>query len=222
MIASDLINQMIPPLKLNDSTQRALKWMDELRINQLPVVENGQYLGLISEDMIYQQNQNTLIVDLGELILPNIYAIEDQHFYDVITLSSNYQLQVIAILDQQQSFLGVISLNDTITAFAETIAIKEPGAIFVLSLDQRDYSLTEISRLVESNNAKVLSTYLTENSQNPHKINVTIKVNRTEINDIIATFERFDYKVIAKFLGVSNEPDLDQERMDMLMKYLSI
>lgn len=221
MIAEELINHMIPPLKPTDSINKGLNWMEELRVNQLPVVDNGEYIGLIGEDIIYKYNdQNALIKDL-QLIGQDIFVAYHQHFYDVLKIADTYSVEVVPVLGEENNFLGVVTMNDTLSAFAKSTAMKEAGSILVLWMDQRDYSLTEISRLVESNNAKILSTYITEDNQDPSKINVTIKVDKTDLTRITATFERFAYRIIAKFQPIENQ-EIDKERLDILFRYLDL
>ena len=99
--------------------------------------------------------------------------------------------------------------------------VQAPGAILVLSMEARDYSLSEISRLIESENAKILGSTISEDSLDPAKLKLTLKINKTDLSHIVATLERFNYKIIARF----QEPkvfDNSQERIDILMKYLNI
>ncbi|TAF65166.1 MAG: CBS domain-containing protein [Cytophagales bacterium] len=221
MTAEELINQMIPPLKTTDSLEKALKWMEELKISQLPVVENNQYKGLVSEELIFAKTDNQHIVADLPLIAPEVKAYYHQHFYEILKLANSHAVEVVAIMDEANQFLGVVTVNDTLVAFADSTALQEPGGILVLLLDPRDYSLSEISRLIESNNAKILSTYINQNSQDKNKINVTIKTNVLDLSRIIATFERFGYQIIAKF-QTNDSVDTDKERLEMLLKYLNI
>jgi acetoin utilization protein AcuB len=221
MIAEDLINQMIPPLKLTDKVQKAIQWMEELRVNQLPVIDHDEYRGLITEDLIYEFNdENAHIADL-DLLLPDIFVYYNQHFYEILRLANLYAVEVIPVLGEENNFLGVVTLNDTLNALAETSSMQDPGGILVLLIDKRDYSLTEISRLVEGNSAKILSTQIADDKHDYNKLHITIKINTTDLNRIVATFERFNYNIIAKFQSV--EPvNIDKERIDLLFKYLSI
>lgn len=221
MIAEELVNQMIPPLKMGDSVQKALQWMEELHIHQLPVVEQKIYKGLISEDIIYQYNaQNALVSEL-ELLYSSTFVYAHQHFYDILRLANQNKLQLISVLDNENHFIGAVTLNDTLMALSDSASMQEAGGILVFWMDKRDYSLSEIGRLVESNDAKILSTYLTDDKDNPQRIKVTIKLNTSDLNRIIATFERFNYQIIGKFQDASHE-NLEQERLDHLFKYLSI
>ena len=221
MVARELINHMIPPLKKSDPARKATAWMEELRINQLPVIENGIYCGLISEELILEDNDNSKEVSEFDLQGKSCKVNENQHFYDVLKIVSDQGVQLVAVLDDEKTFLGVISIKDTVTAFAQSAAVQSPGGIIILSLKQIDYSLAEISRLVESNDAKILSSIVNNDIFDANMIKLTLKVNKTDLSSIIATFERFEYKIIAKFEESKMESS-DKERLDILFKYLDI
>ncbi len=221
MIAEELINQMIPPLKPSDRVAKAIHWMEELRVNQLPVIENDQYKGLVSEEVIYQHNEGQALVKDLELICTNVYVAYYQHFYEILRIANTNHVQTMAVLGEEGNFLGVVTLNDTINAFAEFSFVQEAGGILVLLIDQRDYSLSEISRLVESNNAKILSTHINYDKDDASKLRVTLKINKTDLNRIVATFERFEYRIVAKF-HASESQEMEKERFDSLMRFLDI
>jgi signal-transduction protein with cAMP-binding, CBS, and nucleotidyltransferase domain len=221
MVARELINHMIPPLKKNDPAKKATAWMEELRINQLPVIENGTYCGLISEELILEDNDNTKSVAEYDLQGKSSVVNENQHFFDVLKIVSGRGVQLVAVLDDNETFLGVISVKDTVIAFAQSAAVQSPGGIIILSLKQIDYSLAEISRLVESNDAKILSSIVNNDIFDANMIKLTLKINKTDLSSIIATFERFEYKIIAKFEESKIESS-DKERLDILFKYLDM
>jgi hypothetical protein len=107
------------------------------------------------------------------------------------------------------------------TSFAQTASVQMPGSILVLSVDLIDYSLAEIARFVEENNAKIISSTIVEDTLDAGKIKVTIKINQLEISRIVATLERFGYTVIGRYQDQQPE-DAGKERIDMLMRYLNI
>jgi len=221
MIAAELINHMIPPLKLTDMSDKAVIWMEEFRCNQLPVVDNGKFLGLISEELILELNVPDQPVSAFELKCPGCSVLESQHFYDVVKQASDNNVQLVAVLDEERKYSGVITVQDTITSFAQTAAVQAPGAILVLSMAARDYSLSEISRLVEEEGAKILGSTIREDTNDPQKLKLSLKINRTNLSSIVATLERFEYKIIGRF----QEPqmvDNDQERLDIFLRYLDI
>lgn len=220
MIAEELINRKIPPLKVTDTADQAKRWMEELRLPQLAVMNGQEYVGLISEDLIFQHNDLSILLSEITLFGQDIYVLNFQHFYDILKVALDNNLQVVAVLDEDHKFIGVITVDSTIAAFAQS-AVQEPGGIIVLSLNERDYSLTEISRLVESNDSKILSSYVCPDRSDPLKIKLTIKLNRNDISRVVATFERFDYRIVAKFQNAPDK-DEDKERLDLLLKYLNM
>ncbi|AFM03145.1 putative transcriptional regulator, contains C-terminal CBS domains [Bernardetia litoralis DSM 6794] len=221
MVAADLINEMIPPLKGNDSVRKALNWMDAFRITQLPIVENNIYKGIITEDMLYEINNPDAIIDVIEPLYEDVFVGEDQHFYDVMRLATDHNLRIIAVVDLNNMFVGAITVRDTLAAFARTFANQSRGAIIVMSMNYRDYSLSHISRLIEENNTKILSSYVDTDPYDTSLIKLTLKLDKTELTPILATLERFEYRVIAKF---QENPDVDvqKERLDMFFRYFDI
>ena len=221
MIAEELINHMIPPLKLKDDAHKAMLWMEELRSNELPVVDNERFVGLITEDIILEANDVEKSVADLEPVGINCYVSKGSHFYEVLKTASDHGVQMVGVVDDEGKYIGVITVQDTITSFAQSAAVQLPGGIVVISIKQIDYSLAEISRLIEENNAKVLSASVKEDELDPSRIKLTIKINRLDLTSIIATLERFDYKIIARF----QEPkimDDKKDRIDMFLRYLDI
>jgi acetoin utilization protein AcuB len=221
MIAEELINQMIPPLKFSDSVEKAVRWMEEFRVNQLPVVKNRQYMGMITEDDIIEKNLYGVTLNTLELGYANAFVMHFQHFYTVMEVAIRNKIQVVPVLDEHQEFYGVITINDTIAAFGQMSGLQGQGGILILSMNERDYSLSEISRHVEENNAKILSAYVSPDELDGHKIKVTLRINRTDLNRIIATFERFDYRIVAQFQDADEVKD-DQDRLDLLLKFINM
>lgn len=221
MIAEELINHMIPPLKLVDDTNKAILWMEELRCNQLPVVAHGKFLGLLTEENILERNNMTLLVKEYELEGKNSIINKYSHFYDVIKIASDNEVQIVGVVDDNDLYEGVITVHDTITAFAQSAAVQMPGGIIVLSMDRVDYSLTEISRLIEENNAKILSSSVKDDLLDPSKMKLTLKINKLDLAHIVATLERFGYKIIARFQETKIK-ESEKEKIDSLLKFLDI
>lgn len=221
MVAADLINEMIPPLKSQDSVKKALNWMDAFRITQLPIVENNVYKGIITEDMLYEINNPDATIDAIEPLYEDVFVGEDQHFYDVMRLATDHNLRIIAVVDLSNIFVGVITVRDTLSAFARTFANQSAGAILVMSMNYRDYSLAHISRLIEENNTKILSSYVDTDPYDTNLIKLTLKLDKTELTPILATLERFEYRVIAKFQE-NPDADIQKERLDMFFRYFDI
>ncbi|MBL0741795.1 CBS domain-containing protein [Chryseolinea sp. Jin1] len=212
---------MIPPLKGTDDAHKAVVWMEEFRCNFLPVVDEGKLLGFISEEIILEANDIDKRVKDFNLVGQNCYVHLDTHFYDILKVAADNKLQVVAVLNDEQSYTGLITVQDTLTSFAQTAAVQLPGGILVLSMNHVDYSLAEISRLVEENHAKILSSIVKEDPLDPAKLRLTLKINQVDLSRVVATLERFGYKVIGRYHETKALGD-EKDRIDMLLRYLDI
>lgn len=221
MVAADIINLMIPPLKASDDAHKAVVWMEEFRCNHLPVIENNQLLGFISEEIILEENDIEKKLSEFQLVGKECAVNKDSHFYDILKIAGDHKLQLVAVLNEAGEYEGVITVQDIMTSFAQTAAVQIPGGILILSLDLIDYSLAEISRLIEENNVKILSSIVVEDPLDTRKIKLTIKVNQLDLTRIVATLERFDYKIIGRYQEEKKDFE-DKDRIDMLMRYLNI
>jgi acetoin utilization protein AcuB len=219
VIAEDLINQMIPPLKGSDDAHKAIVWMEEFRCNYMPVVTDGKLLGFLSEEIILETNDIEKLVKDFDLLGLNCYVHLDTHFYDILKVAADNKLQMVGVLDVNQNYCGVITVQDTLTSFAQTAAVQLPGGILVLSMNHIDYSLAEISRLIEENHAKILSSIVKEDPLDPGKIRLTLKINQIDMSRVVATLERFGYKVIGRYQETKPAGD-EKDRIDMLLRYL--
>ncbi|SKC74435.1 hypothetical protein SAMN05660236_3072 [Ohtaekwangia koreensis] len=221
MIAEDLINHMIPPLKGSDDAHKAIVWMEEFRCNYMPVVEDSKLLGFISEEIILETNDIDRNVRDFNLIGQQCFVHLDTHFYDILKVAAEYKLQMVSVLNADMTYHGVITVQDTLTSFAQTAAVQMPGSVLVLSMNHIDYSLAEISRLIEENHAKILSSILKEDPLDPGKIRLTLKINQQDLSRVVATLERFGYKVIGRYQ--ETKPVVgEKDRIDMLLRYLDI
>ncbi|MPR34609.1 CBS domain-containing protein [Salmonirosea aquatica] len=222
MLAATLINPMLPTLKLTDSVSTALDWMNDYHTQQLVVADDDVYKGIVSEAILLDAADDTL--SLTDMIRQHqdVYATEDQHVYELLRLINQYGLKVVPIVGEDGLLSGTILVSELLERFADVLGVQEKGAVLVLKIAERDYSLSEVSRLIESNGTKVISSYYasTATYENPDDARLTLKLNRTNINPIVATLERFGYAIEEAH---ANDPveSIDQERLDMLMRYLA-
>lgn len=221
MIAEDLINHMIPPLKGTDDAHKAIVWMEEFRCIYLPVVEDGKLLGFISEEIILETNDIDREVKNFGLLGIKSFVQKGTHFYDILKVAAENKVQMVAVLDEDNNYFGVITVQDTMASFAQTAAVQMPGSVLVLSMNHVDYSLANISRLIEENNAKILSSLVKEDPLESAKLRLVLKINQTDLSGTVATLERFGYRVIGRYQELQKEP-ANKERIDMLLRYLDI
>lgn len=221
MIAEDLVNHMIPPLKGTDDAHKAIVWMEEFRCKFMPVVEDSRLLGFISEEIILESNDIEKQVKEFDLVGDKCHVTLDTHFYDILKVAADFNLQMVAVLNEDSQYVGVITVQDTLTSFAQTAAVQMAGGILVLSMNYADYSLAEISRLIEENRIKILSSIVKEDPLDPGKIRLTMKLNEKDLSRVVATLERFGYKVIGRYQEAKPVPG-EKDRLDMLLRYLDI
>ncbi len=218
MRAGDLISDEIPVLEGTDNALFAMQLLDEYKMKHLPVVDKSKFLGLISDANVLEiEDPETALQDHPEL-LQMVYIGQDQHVYDLVRIASEFELSAIPILDGNQNYLGVVSIYCLVRELAKIAAIKEPGGILVLEINQTDYSLSEIAQIVEGNGANIMSANVTSTPDST-KMEVTLKINRNNMDAIIQTFNRYDYVISASFHQSSYE-DMMSTRYDELMRYL--
>ncbi|HBH22996.1 MAG TPA: cbs domain containing protein [Cytophagales bacterium] len=221
MIAEALINQMIPALKYSDKAEKAIIWMEELKTNMLPVVHEKQFRGLITEDSILESNDLNARIEEFQLIGENCYVTISQHLFDIIKTAQEQGSELVAVVEDDGEFLGVSSYEDTIMAFANTATIQAEGGIIVLSLTYKDYSLTDISRIIESNNAKIMGLYVSQHPSENEKVLITLKLNTSEMVSIIASLQQYKFEVVARFNEFADDDD-DKNRIEHLLRFIDM
>jgi CBS domain-containing protein len=220
MYAHELISVAITPVRSSDSIQKLIDKMAEFRVNHLPIIDNKQYMGLVSDHDILEVHDHALPVAALSLSLYSPFVYEEQHIYDVIRLFYEQKLSLLPVLDANKNYKGLISINTIIEHLATLTSAKEPGGIIVLEVDNRNNSLSHIAQIVESDNAQILSSFV-ESFPDSTKLEITLKLNRTEISSIIASFLRYNYVVKATFNDIKSY-DGTSDRYDQLMNYLDI
>lgn len=220
MLAIELISNVIPPLKTSDTVQKALERMGEFKLYHLPIVNETQFLGLVSEDeLIEVRDQNTPLGSLS-LSIHNPFVFENAHVYDIIKLFNQLQLSIVPVLDLNKNYLGLVSIHNLLSCTAEMYAVKEPGGIIVLSISNRNNSLAHMAQIVEADNAQILSSYVSDFPDST-RLEVTLKINKTELSGIIASFERYDYEVKAVFNYIQSDNGT-ADRFNSFMNYLNV
>lgn len=220
MLAQELISEEIPILRPSDSIAQALDWMDEFKVTHLPVTKEAEFLGIIDESTLLSADDPHHHLSKLSHNLIMAFASVNSHVFEVVKRVSEHRLSVIPVLDEKNLFLGAVSVHFLMETIADMPVVKNPGAIVVLEMSLSDYSLFEISRIVEENGAKILGSFITRFPEST-KMELTIKINRDEIQDILQSFERYDYHITASYDKSSVKEDL-KDRYDQLMKYMNL
>jgi CBS domain-containing protein len=219
MNAIDLITYEIPPLVHTDTGEKALVWMDEFKVSHLPVLKNGNFVGLVSETHILDKMNVTENLDVLFQHLPRPFVFSNAHLFEILSKISEFQISVIPILDENEKYLGCTSIFELMTSIANTSSMKEKGGILILEVNELDYSMAQIGQIVESNEAKILSSTILSDASSTN-LDITLKINQEDLTRIIRTFERYDYVVKASYQNGVGAEDL-QWRYDALMNYLN-
>jgi len=220
MLIADLITKDIPALKDSDTIEQALHWMEEFKVTHLPVLHHKKLAGLIAEsDLLDVANTESKITDNHfNYIKPQIHP--SQHAFDALRLMSSLHLTLIPVLDEKENYLGNITQKSVLDRLASLSAVMEQGGIIELELNKNDYSLTQIAGIVEGNDAKILSCYVTSLPDST-KIQVTLKINRDDLTRVLQTFYRYNYEVKASYHQSGYEDDL-KNKFNEFIKYLDI
>lgn len=220
MLAGDLITDEIPPLKITDTVELALDWMEQFKVSHLAVVNNRELIGVVSEAdlMDYEHPDEQINISKLHLMRPVIHS--HQHTYDLVKLMSSLNLTLIPVIDEKEMYKGSITLKGIVQNLGNMISVQNPGGVIVLELNQNDYSVTQIGNIIESNDAKVLSLHVSSTPDST-KLEVTIKVNREDLSGILQTFSRYNYSVKATFQNSDLKNGLD-DRMNEFLHFMNI
>jgi len=219
MQANELISSSVTTLHPDDNGDRALSLMNELRVNHLAVVRNSFYLGILSEKEILSWTKTDEFIEehLSELTAPSV--IDSQHLYDIIQTVELNSLSVVPVLDEEKHYLGAITNRKLLYTIAKSTSVQSIGGMIVLQMKENDYCMSEIARIIESNNTKILSSYITS-FPSDQIMELTLKLNKVDIAAIVKDFERFDYTISASY-NKSNQEDNFLDRYESLMRFLN-
>jgi len=195
--------------------------MDVFRVSHLPVVDGESYLGMVSDKFIYDLN----LVDesIGKEVekFDTTHVHEDQHIFEVALLMYKLKLSVIAVLNDEHEYIGAITLYDLARRFARYFSLQEMGGVVVLEVSVTDYSLAQISQIVESNDTKILSFFMNR-LPGTNRLELVLKLDKEDLSPVIQSFMRYDYNVKGIYLDHSMLNDLYQDRYDQFMKFMNI
>jgi len=221
LIAEKLISDVVPSVKSSELGQKALSWMDVFRVSHIPVVDNNQFVGLISDKIIYDFDLHDKAIEQNMDKLNLIHVHKDQHIFEVGVLMYKLKLSVLPVLDTDHYYLGVITLYDLARRFANLFSMHEAGGVIVLEMNVNDYSLTQISEIIENNGAKILSSFM-DKKPGTTNLDVILKLDKEELSPIIQALMRYDYNVKAVYFDHSMLSDLYQDRYDQFMKFMNL
>ncbi|MFT4986701.1 MAG: acetoin utilization protein AcuB [Glaciecola sp.] len=219
MFANDLISNETPQVRLTDLCGTVLDWMDEYDVLHLPVFEGNNFQGLISQSCL-QDHPEEMSLDKMNNALLDIHVTLEAHMFDVVKLMNAASLSLVPVFKNEDEFLGVIRYVDIIKSLGASAAAKQPGALLELQMTNADYSMSDIARIIEGNDAKILYSNVVR-LEETKDIKVYLKLNTLDVSGVLQTFSRYDYKVKSSVQDTEYEEDL-RDRFDSLMNYLNM
>ena len=219
MLNKQLISGSIPTLSLEDAVSQALELLSEYHLGQLPVVNDDKYLGLVFEEDLMNVDENLLLKTL-DTHFSKVAVNANTHFLESVQTVNDYNLSIVPVIEKDNEYIGVTPADTLLKELGKITGASEPGGVIVLEMEQRNFSFSELSKLVETNDAQItqLNTYWDNNSGS---FLVTLKINKFEISDIVATFQRYEYQV-KYYFGEELYVNELRSNYDHLMNYLNI
>ncbi|KGE15827.1 CBS domain-containing protein [Sphingobacterium deserti] len=220
MYIGEILSENYVDIKPDDSIGLAIDKMSEFHSSHLPVVNGGDFLGLVTEDALLAAHDETQHIRSLSASMRFLYLYEYQHVYDALQYMAAHKLMLLPILDKENHYVGVLTSADLLTALNDTLGNKEPGTVIVLELGKHDVSFSHIAHIFESENVRILSTAIRD-IPDTTKVEMTIKMDKQNISSLVASLWRFDYIIKSTFNDGSRDSDI-QERYDILMNYLNL
>jgi len=220
VLNKEIISDTLPFLNPGDTVAQALDLMSDFHVADLPVVAENKLLGLVNEDVLLNAQGDQEMVSQLENSFSKVVVHANTHFLEAVQRVNEFHLTVVPVVEEGQEFIGAISVFDLLRQLSSAVGASENGGIIVLEMDKVNFSFSEISKLVETNDAQItqLNTY---SDQQSDTFFVTLKINKLEIADIVATFQRYEYRVKYYFGEELYQNEL-RSNYDHLMNYLNI
>ena len=223
MIAENLITESVPTVTPDEIGSKVLTLMEIFRVSHLPVVIGKEYFGVVCDKDIYDaENFDEKIEKYISPILLQPHVHANQHIFEVAGIAVGCGVSIVPVLESDHSYMGAITLNNLAIKLTELFSYNEPGGIIVLELTEINYSLSQISQIIEGNDARIISLYTNKPSPSSKELDVTIKVNVVDLSGIIQTFVRYDYFIKATYMDQSLINNLFDDRYDQFMRYINI
>jgi acetoin utilization protein AcuB len=220
MLTIDLINNNIPRLQLQDSVAKAIQLVADFKVTHLPVVSENTYLGLLSEEDLLDAEDDKLPIEILQKYFIPASVKDNVHFLNAVNSSIQFDTNIVPVLNEEGDIAGIISTTDLLKTLGNFAGANEIGGIIVLEMERSQFAISEISRIVESNDCTILHLN-SHTDQVTGLLTVTIHINKKEISAVVATFERYEYDVIYYF-GNENFENEIHSNYRHLMNYLDI
>jgi hypothetical protein len=219
MIASQLINEHLSPLRTTDSVDAALAFMISQGVTELPLIEQKQLYNYVRLQQLsgFPKEQS-----LGDAIAKNPFppsAMGQSHLYELVPMLAANELSILAVTDADGQYQGIIEQKSINKLIADSFTYRGMGAILVLRMSDRDFAPSQLARWIEENGAKLLGIMINHADQGQLRINV--KLNTTTVKPILATLERQGIVVEHVFMAEDHDEN-DSKAFDVVFKFFDI
>ncbi|MGC8750379.1 CBS domain-containing protein [Hydrotalea sp.] len=219
MLVQEYKRTYYPILQLTDTAKQAVGLMTDYFVEHWPVCSNGIFVGILNRDSLASVSKDSELTELIDEFIPAAILNTDFIFTAVKIASLNH-LTLVPVVTTENNLDGIVTTIDLLQATAHYTGIELPGGIIVLQMERKEYSFGEINRLVETNDAFITQLNSSINSNNG-LLDVIIKINKTEISDVVATFQRYEYNVLY-YLGDEWYTNELKDNYNNLMNYLNV
>ncbi len=219
MQALDYISKDIKPIRLIDNVKKVKLLFEQVTFTHLPVINKNIFCGSIARnDIEFIGKTDRKIEELRKYLKP-LYVLENVSWFEVLQTFANNNCNLLPVLNMQKKYVGYYELNDFITIFNGTPFLHEEGVILTISKGINDYSFSEISQIVETNNATLFGAFVSKIED--ETATITLKLSPHDINNTMLSFRRYGYLILSE---THEDKYLDnlKDRSDYLEKYLNI
>lgn len=218
MEITNYITNDFKPIDSQETIEAVRDFLGDFNFSHFPIVEEGIYIGSISAEDVETFEEEKKVQDY-RYSLETFFIRTDAIWMEVLEVFAKNHSNLIPVLDENNKYVGYYEMEDIINFFHQTPFIKEQGAIVKIKKGILDYSMSQITQIVESNNGKLLGLFISESDID--SVEVTIKISSGAINEIIQTFRRYNYEIISEHHEDTYITNL-KERSDYLDKYLNM
>ncbi|WP_124641962.1 MULTISPECIES: CBS domain-containing protein [Amniculibacterium] len=215
MFIKDYISKDYPIFSFNDTIEEAYETAKDFGYTHVFVKKKGTYFGALSVSFLEDAAEGNL--GSLEMHFEKFAILADGNLLDTVKLFHIFNSNVVPVIGSTEKYLGYISSDDVFSEFSKFPLFSENGAVLTIQTATKNYSFTEISNIVESNNAKIYGCYISQ--INEDNFWITLKLSSENLSSIDETFERYGYLVVHKHYDDSRDA-LMKDRFGFFQKYL--
>jgi acetoin utilization protein AcuB len=219
--ALDLTSLSVPEIDVKYTEQEINTILEGLQLDFFPAIENSKYVGLISKLSLKNKDKKSGF-PFDDLVKQDAYIYFDYQIFDIVDYFISNQCVILPVLDENDNYLGSINCDSLLNALGNTLTYKIPGSIITLEVAVNDYSMSEISNIIESEKMSIVGLIINDENLLDNNIELILKLNNKNIDRVLASLERFEYKIKSFSSGESNSNDKLREHYDALMHYLNV